>query len=53
MQKRRRQWRWSLIIESKTDGTQRSRRWQFWLMLALSVLGITATLAVGAGLLPL
>ncbi len=51
----RKRWRrrWSVTINSETDGPRRSRqsRWR-WLMLALAVLGIAATLAVGAGWLP-
>ncbi len=55
-EKKRQRWRWSLTIESETDGgvgPPEERHSRFWLMLVLAVLGIAATLAVGAGLLPL
>ncbi len=48
--------RWSLIIESETDGVvapSASNRGRFWLQVILAVLGIAATLPVGAGLIPL
>ena len=43
--------RWYIVIGSEVDGLRRDSgsRWRFWLMLAMALLGIAATLAVGTG----
>ncbi len=46
--------RWSVTIESEADGEpSEAYRLRFWLQVILAVLGIAATLAVGAGLISL
>ncbi len=43
-------WKLSVKIERKAEGRENSRkepRWRFWLSLALAILGLAATLAVG------